>query len=228
MQPYFLPYIGYFQLIQAVEKFIVYDNIQYSKGGWINRNRMLLGGKDFLFTLPVKKGSDYLNIADRQLADGVEREKKKILSQIYSSYSKAPCFGEVYPLIEQIFQFNDKNLFSFIFNSIKQVSGYIGIKSELIVSSHLPVDVSLKSQEKVMALVKALNGDTYINPIGGLELYSKEVFQKNNISLYFLKPDLTPYRQRVDPFIPGLSIIDILMFNDSNNVQKLLSSYELI
>ena len=82
MQPYFFPYIGYFQLIKSVDEFVIYDNIQYTKKGWINRNRILVNGTDYLISLPLKKDSDYLNVVDRQLAESWEKDRTKLLTLI--------------------------------------------------------------------------------------------------------------------------------------------------
>jgi hypothetical protein len=137
MQPYLFPYIGYFQLIQSVDTFVVYDNIEYTKKGWINRNRILLNGADFLFTLPLKKDSDYLDINKRKLADNFEEHKKKFKGQLISAYSKSPEFKNAYPVIEQCLDCADMNLFGFIYNSLRQLCNYMDIKTEIITSSYL-------------------------------------------------------------------------------------------
>src|SRR5690606_18130129 len=117
MQPYFCPYIGYFQLMNAVDKFVVYDNIQYTKKGWINRNRILMNGKDQLFSLPVKKDSDYLNINQRFLSDDFDGEKKKLLNKFKGAYNKAPYFKEIFPLLQEIINDDSNNLFDYIYHS---------------------------------------------------------------------------------------------------------------
>ena len=119
MQPYFLPYIGYFQLMKSVDTFIIYDNIKYTKRGWINKNRILVNGSDKLFSIPVKKDSDYLKIGERELANNSLSERKKILRQITNSYAKAPYFASTYPIIEKCFLCEESNLFHYILYSIK-------------------------------------------------------------------------------------------------------------
>lgn len=228
MQPYFLPYLGYFQLMKASDTFVVYDNIQFTKKGWINRNRMLLNGKDITFSLPLKKDSDYLNLDKRYLADNFEKEKNKILGQIRSAYSKATHFRTVYPMIEGIFNYNDKNLFAFIYNSIIKVNEYLHIDTPIIISSKTEIDHELKNKFKVMALCHNLGGDVYINPIGGMELYDKEEFKRNGINLYFHKMRTVSYNQFGNDFVPSLSIMDVLMFNDEDAIQKILLEYDLI
>jgi hypothetical protein len=228
MQPYFLPYIGYFQLMNAVDEFVIYDNIQFTKRGWIHRNRILENSKDVYISLPVKKDSDYLDVKDRCLADDFDKHKSKILSKIKNNYQKAPCFKEVFPIVENIFSFENKNLFEFIFNSTLILKEYLEIETDIIISSNIDIDHTLKSSDKVKAIVKKQKGNIYINPIGGLELYDKSDFQKDGIDLKFLKPELKPYSQFLNDFVPGLSIIDVLMFNSKAEIQDMLNNYNLV
>ena len=228
MQPYLFPYIGYFQLIQAADKFVVYDNIQFTKKGWINRNRILVNGKDEYITLPLKKGSDFLNINERKLADTFTTDRIKLLRKINEAYKKAPEFKPVFSLLESVINSNEENLFYFIFQSIQAVCIYLDIKTEFVISSAVPLDHQLKAQDKVIAICKTLNASQYINPIGGLDLYSKETFKQNNIELNFIKTNVVEYKQFSDEFVPALSIIDVLMFNPKEKVQQFIQSYYTI
>ncbi len=228
MQPYFLPYLGYFQLINACDSFVVYDNIQFTKKGWIHRNRMLLNGKDMMFTLPLKNDSDYLNVDQRFLGENYEKEKAKILGQVKSSYGKAPHFKTAFPIIEDIFNDSERNLFAFIFNALKKINNYLDITTPLIVSSTIDIDHSLKGKHKVIALIKKLGADTYINPIGGMELYSKDEFSENGIALQFHKMKPVVYPQFSNEFIPYLSILDVMMFNDKTTMRNYLGEFDLL
>lgn len=224
MQPYIFPYIGYFQLINAVDTFVVYDNIQFTKKGWINRNRILVNGKDEFFTISLKKDSDFLNVDQRKLSDTFKTERIKLLRRITESYRKAPEFNSVYSLLESVINNDEENLFSFIYQSLQTVCTYLDIKTEFIISSAVPIDHQLKSQDKVIAICKALNAAKYINPIGGIELYSKEKFEQNNIELNFIQSNTIKYRQFKNEFVPWLSIIDVMMFNSKEKVQEYLQS----
>lgn len=229
MQPYLFPYIGYFQLINAVDKFVIYDDVQFIKGGWINRNRLLINGKDSLFTVKIKKDDFRLNINDRFLVDNYEYEKSKILKSIELAYSKAPYFNIIFRVISDIFSYKEKNLSKFITNSIVVICKFLDINTEIIVSSLLKKDTSLKSQDKVIHINKILGTNTYINSIGGVELYSREVFKENGLYLYFIKTNDIIYNQfDKNNFISNLSIIDVLMFNSKKEVKKLLNEYELV
>lgn len=229
MQPYFMPYIGYFQLINAVDKFVIYDNIQYSKRGWINRNRILVNGKDEFITLPLKKDSDYLNVVDRQLSDNAMLELKKIVRKIEEVYRKAPFFELRFPLVKEILENNECNLFQFLLQSLKAVLQELDIKTEIVVSSQININHSLKGKEKVLALCQALETKTYINPIGGLELYNREQFNARGIKLQFIKSDKVAYNQFGNDYIPWLSIIDVMMFNNNEKIKMFLDKkYDLI
>src|SRR3990167_4624103 len=227
MQPYFFPYIGYFQLIAAVDQFIVYDNIKYTKKGWINRNRILSNKKDTVISLPLKKDSDYLNICERKLSTDFNPEK--FLNQIKYAYRRAPYFVETFTLIEEIIRYENKNLFSFLHHSIVKICEYIDIKTNIEISSHITIDHTLKNQDKVLALCDAVSASIYVNSIGGIKLYSKEIFRKKGVKLKFIQSKPFNYIQLNEAFIPFLSIIDVMMFNPNNIIREyLLLNYVLI
>lgn len=227
MQPYFFPYIGYWQLINAVDTFIIYDNIQFSKKGWFHRNNILLNGKKTLFSIPLKKDSDSLDVVDRFISDGADKEISKIIRQIEIGYKKAPYFKDVFPLIKEIFQNDEKNLFKYIYNSVIKICNCLEIDTKITLSSTIDIDHSLKSQDKVIALNKALHTTKYINPIGGRELYDFDEFKKENIELQFLESEVPEYRQFGDGFIPYLSILDVMMFNSKDEIKDMLKKYKL-
>jgi hypothetical protein len=226
MQPYFFPYIGYFQLMQAVDEFVVYDNIEFTRG-WINRNRILLNGKDSYISLPLKKDSDYLNVADRYLAEVWPEERKSMLNRISESYRKAPCFHLVFPWLKEVLYNDERNLFRFLFYVLTSVKNYLGITTPLVISSSVAIDHTLRASDKVIALCKARGANIYINPIGGVELYSKEEFNRYGITLYFLKPDTIRYKQFTNEFVPTLSIIDVMMFNSKDSILDFLHHYSI-
>jgi hypothetical protein len=228
MQPYFLPYIGYWQLINAVDIFVVYDNIKFTKKGWFNRNRILEAGHDRRFTLPIKKDSDFLPVDQRYLGDDSQAQIDRTLRIIHSNYRRAKHFSRAYPVIEKCFQYPNKNLFEFIFNSIKLICSYLDIDTKIVISSDVKIDHSLKAGKKVIAICKAEGTTMYINTIGGIELYDAKEFASNGIDLKFIKSDAIEYQQFDDEFVPGLSILDIMMFNDKAQIKRMLEQYELI
>jgi len=211
MQPYFFPYIGYYQLIAAVDLFIVYDNVKYTKKGWINRNRILQNGTDSFFSLPLKGASDSLKICERALAADFNRDK--LLNRISGAYRRAPYFAQTFPLVDQIVRYAETNLFRFLLHSIVRTCEYLSIGTQIRISSDIAVDHDLKNQNKVLALCKAVGADTYVNASGGVNLYSKETFREKGVDLKFVRSKSFEYTQYDDVFVPGLSIIDAMMFN---------------
>lgn len=211
MQPYFFPYIGYFQLMAAVDMFIVYDNIKYTKKGWINRNRMLQHGKDVMFSLSLKSDSDYLNVSERELAADFNRDK--LLNQFKAAYRPAPYFAQTFPLVEEIVRYQDRNLFRFLHHSIVRTCAHLGIATEIRISSSIAIDHGLKNQDKVLALCQAAGATSYVNAIGGMELYSQETFRAKGVDLKFIQSKPFEYPQFGNEFVPWLSIVDVMMFN---------------
>jgi len=216
MQPYFLPYIGYFQLMASVDLFLVYDRIKYTKKGWINRNRMLVNGTDAIFSLPLRKDHDTLDVVDRVLAADFDRGR--LCQQIRGAYGRAPHFAATFPLIEQIVRHPDNNLFGYIHHSLLALREHLGIGTAVRVSSSVPVRADAKGQDKVLALCHALGATTYRNAAGGLDLYARSDFQQHGIDLEFIRPRPWEYPQFGELFVPWLSILDILMFNPLEQV----------
>lgn len=227
MQPYFLPYLGYWQLLNAVDIFVIYDNIEFSKRGWFHRNNILLNGQPKMFSIPLKKDSDSLHVRERYLATESQKDISKILGQIRSAYSKAPLFSAVYPLVEECFNYSSTNLFDYINHSIRKVCNYLDISTSLVVSSQLAIDHDLKAQNKVLAICKDLQATEYVNVISGESLYQKEEFARFGILLKFIKMQEIGYTQFSNEFVPNLSIIDVMMFNQISEIQDLLAKYSL-
>ncbi len=230
MQPYLFPYIGYFQMINYVDYFIIDDNVQYINRGWINRNRILLDGKDYMITLPVVKASSHLNINERYFVDDPDKKnEKKLMKTIYHAYRNAPEFKVCYELLEEIFNFSNKNVAEFTGNSLKQICNYLGIEVTIIMQSTINSAADLNYQDSIIQTCKKLKADSYINAIGGMELYSAKRFRKNNLSLKFIKTkDSIEYKQFKNTFLPNLSIIDVMMFNSKTDIVKLLCQYDLV
>lgn len=220
MQPYFLPYMGYWQLMAQADIFVVYDTIEFSKKGWINRNRFLQNGTDQMFSIPLKKDSDYLHVKDRFLADAYDREK--LIRQFQGAYGKAPYFKDHFPVIEDIIMCDHDNLFDYIHNSILKICGFLGLKTDIIKSSAIDAGIDdLKGQDKVIALCKKLNATDYINLIGGLELYDKQDFENEGLNLKFLKSKPLHYETlKGQSALPHMSILDVFMFNSREDIVR--------
>jgi hypothetical protein len=224
MQPYFFPYIGYFQLINAVDTFVLYDDIEYVKQSWINRNRILLNGQPAFFSLPLKKDSDYLHVDQRFLAETWPKERNKLLQRVKGAYKKAPFYTEVYELVCTGLNCDELNLFEFLRHNLQLVLDFLEIKTSVVISSSLGDFSTKKSAEKVLAICETLQANQYINPIGGLDLYDKDAFAQTGIKLDFLKAQDIEYTQFGSEFIPFLSIIDVLMFNSPDVVCDMIAN----
>lgn len=226
MQPYFFPYIGYWQLMNAVDKYVIYDDVNYIKGGWINRNQILMSGKPNIINLKMN-GASSNKLINEVSVDNNSIWKNKLLKTIEYSYKKAPYFEVVFPIIKDIIFYDEINLAINLANSIKRIAEYLDIKTEFILSSNIEKDNNLKGQDKIIEICKILNASEYYNAIGGLELYSTENFESNGIELRFLRTEFIEYEQFSNEFISNLSIIDVLMFNSKDKVKEMLGKYTL-
>ncbi|GHV20468.1 hypothetical protein FACS189494_04270 [Spirochaetia bacterium] len=224
MQPYFLPYLGYWQLIKAVDTYVVYDDVNYIVRGWINRNNLLINGEKKLFTISLKEASRNKLINAIEIVDDFSSFTK----MVQHNYVKAPYYKEAMELSQQIISYDRSSLSLFITNSIKVINNYLNIETKTILSSSLDKDNSLKGKDKIISICKLLNTTDYYNAIGGQELYDKEEFLTHGISLYFLKTNISPYKQFSNDFVSGLSILDVMMFNSKEDINKMLDNYELI
>ncbi|MCE7064435.1 WbqC family protein [Dyadobacter sp. CY326] len=227
MQPYIFPYIGYFQLINAVDKFIIYDDVNFINKGWINRNNLLVSGQAHLFTIPLKDASQNKLINEVQLLKG-EPWQKKFLKTLQQSYQKAPYYQKVFVLIEEIVNLDVETIYELTFEALVRTCNYMEIKTEIVASSSIYQNTHLKGPDRILDICKQKGADHYINPIGGMELYDKGKFEKEGIKLNFIKSVSSPYNQFKNAFVPWLSIIDILMFNDPEAIREQLKAYELI
>ena len=227
MQPYFMPYIGYFQLINAVDKFIVYDDVNYINKGWINRNNILVNGKVHSFTIPLKEASQNKLINEIYLSEET-KWRINFLKTLEQNYTKAPFFSSIYSLVEGELLKNEETISLLNLNCIKTVSKYLGLKTEFVASTTIYTNSSLKGQYRIIDICEKENAEAYINPIGGVEIYTPDLFRQKNIGLSFLQPNLFEYKQYKNEFVPWLSMIDVMMFNSPDQIQSYLNNYQLI
>ncbi|MBU1666964.1 WbqC family protein [bacterium] len=223
-QPYLFPYIGYWQLMNFADVYVISDSMQYIKKGYVNRNSILIDGKKHLFTLEA------LGVHGDTLINEVQvgNNRKKIARSIYNAYIKAPYFKEVYPMIKEVLFYEEKNLARYIGNSIQKIAAYLEMDTKFIYLSELQGETSLTAQERTIDINKRLNANHYVNAIGGQELYNKDDFLNENIKLSFLKTEDIEYKQFKNEFVPCLSIIDIMMFNSKEKIQEMLKAYTLV
>ncbi len=227
MQPYLFPYIGYFQLVDAVDKFVILDDVSFINRGWINRNQILINGQAQMITVPLIEASQNKLISEIELVSDL-KWKEKLLKTITFNYKKSPYYNKVYALVESIILFDEPNLSKYIHNSLMQICNYLDIDTLIETTSSKYQNGHLKSAEKILDICLQENTQTYINPFGGIELYDKQLFKKKGIQLHFIQTANIEYRQFKNEFIPRLSIIDVMMFNTPGAIKKMLNNYELI
>ncbi|WP_315122272.1 WbqC family protein [uncultured Clostridium sp.] len=227
MQPYFFPYIGYWQLINAVDKYIIYDDVNFINRSWINRNSILINDESKRINLQLIGASQNKLINEIEVLEDIIY-KEKLLKTIETFYRKAQYYSEVFPVIENIINNDEKNLARYLEYSIKKICEYLYIDTELIVSSTIDKNNGLRGQDKILEICKILDGDEYYNAIGGQELYSYKDFESKNIKLRFLNTGKVEYKQFNNEFVPNLSIIDVMMFNSIEDIKKMLDQYELL
>lgn len=228
MQPYIFPYLGYFHLIEASDMIVFYDDVNFIKRGWINRNRILLNKSEYLFTVPVIKSSQnrLINeiepIIDLKFID-------KFFAQIETAYKKAPYYSSVIVLLKKVFLIEYNNIADLSINSIVSVYDYLEKDLNWTKSSVCsPETKGIDKADRIIQITKKLGYQKYVNVIGGQELYEKEHFKNKDILLNFIQSEKIEYKQFNNDFVPWLSIIDVLMFNDKETVLELIKSYKLV
>lgn len=224
-QPYFLPYVAYWQLINAADMFFVGDNYAYIKRGWINRNRILFQGAPEYFGIEVLKASSFSLINELNIAN-INKYKK--MNKLYEAYHKAPHYEIGAQLVEEILDSREKNLSEFLISSIKTICGYLEINTPIHRMSELEGNDRYKREERIYDMCHRLGANTYINPIGGRELYDVGEFEKRGIKLQFINTGDITYKQFGVHFVEKLSILDVIMFNSKNEIQEMLGNFTLI
>jgi hypothetical protein len=223
MQPYLFPYLGYFQIVNAVDEFVVYDDVQFITGGWINRNNFLVGGRKKLVTLALAGASRNKLINEIDIMGDFD----KFRATLSHSYARAPHRAAVLELVDEIFAYPDRNLSRFVGNSVVQISRHVGLATTFWYSSQLPAQPHLRGQERIIHRCRLMNATDYVNAIGGRALYHRDDFAHVGVRLHFLRSRCPPYQQFRGEFVPELSILDVLMFNPPELVHKMLDDYEL-
>jgi len=230
MQPYLFPYIGYFQLIHAVDTFVIYDDVTFIKQGWIGRNRILINGQAAFFNVPVKHASSFMLIRDTLLDDHPPHRRwiDKLLKTFESAYRRAPQFGRVFPLLEAVFTRETARVADLAVGSLKTVADFLEIRTPCVETSTVYGNAHLKGEARVLEICRAERASEYVNASGGRALYSRDRFEAQGVALRFLQPRPLEYPQFKPPFVPWLSIVDVLMFNPRETVQEFLDRYDLV
>lgn len=228
MQPYFFPYIGYFQLMHAVDRFIIMDDVTFQKKGWIQRNKMLLYNKKHLFTVPLKHASSFTLLTQLDVNKTLFPQwEKKFLLSLEHAYKKAPYFNDLMPVIHEVLNSDFTTIAELATNSVCSMRSYLGIGTTIIPSSTIYNNIHLYNQARIIDMCVQERCTGYINLSGGTVLYSKEAFAEKGVQLNFMMSDPIYYKHDNDDFIPWLSIIDVAMYNSKDTIKGFLESYFL-
>ena len=227
MQPYYFPYIGYWQLINAVERFVIYDDVNYIKGGWVNRNRLLINGEPAYITAPLEGASPFKRICDIRLQNSMAWQDK-LVKMVDNTYRRAPCYSEWFEIIETLIRYDAQNLSDYLVHQLRVLASFIGIHTDFVVTSRCYENSELSGQERIIDICRREGAKIFINPQGGMSLYNQEYFAACGVGLKFILPSNVGYRQFSPVHVPWLSIIDVMMFNTKSQLQKLLNNYDLV
>lgn len=226
MQPYFFPYLGYFQLMAKVDSFVLFDDVHFINKGWINRNRINVGGAPHTITVPLKQASQNRLICNIELDDST-KWREKMLRTIEQSYVRAPWFEQVFPLIEGIVRHDAPNLADYLHHSLTALRDHLRLSTGIVTTSRQYRNAELKAQERIIDICLKEHASVYVNASGGMELYSQAHFADRGLDLKFVQPTLEPYTCGRLAYVPGLSIIDVLMWNDTASVDRMLNHASL-
>ena len=227
MQPYFFPYIGYWQLIRAVNRFVIYDDVNYIKGGWINRNRILINGEPAYLTVPLHQPSPFKRICDTTLTPSSSWRDRRV-KMVEITYRKAPSFAVVFPVVERLIRHETDSLPDYLVHQLRTLSAFMGINTEFVLSSRCYENSNLPGQARVLDICRREGAKIYINPLGGQELYDRQAFRDFGIDLRFIAMRSFPYQQRSKRFVPYLSIIDALMEIGPIETMQHLDAFDLV
>jgi len=226
MQPYFFPYLGYYQLVAASSAFVFLDDVTFINRGWINRNRFLVKGSAHLFTVPLRGASIHRFINEIEVADE-QNWRTHFLCLLEHSYARAPYLAETLRLVQKITLSSHSSISLLAEESIRAVCEYVGLETQWQNSSIYHPKNGLKGAARIIDICRRLNATRYVNAPGGKALYTDDEFNQHGIELRFLRPTLPPYGQNTREFVEGLSIIDVLMFNPPDKVRSFMEAYEL-
>lgn len=226
MQPYLFPYIGYIQLMSAVDTFVFLNDVNYINKGWINRNQVLVNGSASLFTVPLKEASQNKLISEIDQAID-DQWKKKFTRTLEMNYKNAPCYTQGMELVTEVLHSGEKKIDDFIVYSFNCIRQKLDLPVTFKRSSDMKIDPELKGQYRILEICKQLDATVYVNPPGGRDLYDKTLFDQQNIQLKFIQPGFVPYPQNAPAFVPGLSFVDVCMNNTYPFIRQNLLAYHL-
>lgn len=227
MQPYFFPYLGYWQLMNIADRFVIYDDVNYIKRGWINRNRILINGEPRYLTVPLSDASQNKKICELTIADS-GNWRGKVLKSIEGAYRKSQWFADVFPVLEDIVLCPERGLADYLKYQLVRMADFLSIDTILIASSRYYANTTLTGQARIIDICRREKADEYLNLAGGMALYDGNAFSEAGLSLQFMKMNPGEYAQQSTAFVPNLSIVDALMAVGRGGVRDALADFSLI
>ena len=231
MQPYFFPYIGYFSLIKHTDFWVVFDTPQFMRHGWVERNRILKpDGIEWQYVkAPLEKFGQKTAIKDLLIKNTTNWEQK-ILAQLQHYKKKSPYYQNTLRILEEVFCTRYTSITDLNNKVLEIICKYLSIDFKYVVFSSMDLDTSMVSEpdEWALEISKSLKAEEYINPIGGLEFFDRSKYEKENIKIHFQRQNIKEYKQLKGEFVPGLSILDVLMFNSPEEINIMLDDFELV
>jgi len=238
MQSYFFPYFGYFQLVNSVDTFCLYEHVTFRKRSWITRNRILDKGNQEprYINIPVKNKSSFKAIGEISIDDSTNW-RRTILDALYFNYKKAPFFESSYDVLERLINLKIENLHDYNSEIVVNISRWLECSTSIVSKSEKAVETELENglidhtldikTNRVVKLCRLYGASHYVNPTGGVALYCKDSFTRNGLELSFLDSHIEEYEQWGESYTPHLSIIDMMMHLSREKMQHLLKSYSL-
>lgn len=217
-----MPYLGYFQLVAAVDKFVFYDDVNFFKKGWINRNHILCDKREYLFSIPLDNASQNRRINEIQVALD-DRWLRKFYKTIERSYGKAPNYESTIAFLRELFESENTTIGELAKTSVRKVCEYADISTEFVDSSAQYMNESLAGQDRILDICVKEHATEYINAQNGRSLYDREAFRARQIELRFISPMLSPYQRDQPEFVGGLSVVDAMMFVSRTDLRSLMN-----
>lgn len=230
MQPYFFPYLGYLSLIKHTDTFILFDTVQFIRHGWIERNRVLKQGEGWLYIkVPLVKAPRETLIKDSYI-DNAQQWKDKIIAQLQPYKKIAPYYSQTMAVVEDVLDGEFDSIVALNKSALEKICAYLDIERPILTFSEmdLPIKQAAAPDEWALHICEAMDGvDEYWNPPGGESFFDRSKYDKAGIKLVFQKVQIREYDQKRQ-FEPGLSILDVMMFNSPEEINKMLDDYELL
>lgn len=222
LQPSYIPWIGYFEQIVNVDIFVFYDDVQYTKNDWRNRNKIkTLDGSSWL-SIPIKSSTS--KKINEVLIDDTKNWQTKHLKSLKQYYSKSKYFEDIYPLLEKNINSDINSISTLSIDIIKDIVKYLKIDTKFYLSSDL--DIGGDKNNRLINICKHFNASSYYTGLAAKDYIDEELFKKNNIELVYQEYKHPSYEQLHGDFLPYLSIIDLL-FNHGRDSKKIITKESL-